>query len=43
MDDDSDPRESAVIYENGYVFDKKTGYYVTAGYEYDEEVEGKTA
>ncbi|MED3788907.1 hypothetical protein P4576_17040 [Peribacillus frigoritolerans] len=41
MDDDSDPRETGVIYENGYVFDKKTGYYVTAAYEYDEEFEGK--
>jgi hypothetical protein len=41
MDDDSDPRETGVIYENGYVFDKKTGYNVTAAYEYDEEFEGK--
>ncbi|MGG0412964.1 hypothetical protein [Peribacillus simplex] len=41
MDDDSDPRETGVIYENGYVFDKKTGYYVTAVYETDEEFEGK--
>ncbi|MGZ9815659.1 hypothetical protein ACXM0N_06975 [Peribacillus simplex] len=41
MDDDSDPRESAVIYENGYGFDKKTGYYVTAAYERDEEFEGR--
>ncbi|MFD6211247.1 hypothetical protein [Peribacillus sp. NPDC060253] len=41
MDDNSDPKETGVIYENGYVFDKKSGYYVNAAYEYDEEFEGK--
>ncbi|MGG0789260.1 hypothetical protein ABE132_11115 [Peribacillus simplex] len=41
MEDGKDPRESAVIYENGYGFDKKTGYYFTAAYERDEEFEGR--
>jgi hypothetical protein len=41
MEDGKDPRESAVLYENGYGFDKKTGYFFTAAYEREEEVNGK--
>ncbi|MFF2591063.1 hypothetical protein ACFVSS_25145 [Peribacillus butanolivorans] len=39
--DGKDPHDAFVYYENGYGFDKKTGYMFTAAYEMDEEGQGE--